>query len=284
MAVFDPSLTADKAASTMPAGILNASGKPNGPDSPSVDNVFQTKGFIDARRKGTAVMAPPEMDMFKERKRVPVHIFNVGPFNHIIPCGSIGTFYIPGCKEGEKYAEMLTPLYELHDEIYPKTRNADAKRLYEEGRKMAVEIIGEGRGQTKSQSKRRVGVFVGSGEIPTDKELHDANAQLHAYCSEQILFMDSMWDRDRKLAYDIYRPETFGACARVLGLTGKEKPWLAQGTPSSKIPCKWCQEPVDPQSPLCHNCKKPVNKEKYLEMMAEEEELQAAVAPSKKGK
>jgi len=280
MPVFDPTMTADKAAATMPADILNASGHQSENWNP---DLFQTKGYIDARRKGRAAhnLVAPELEMFKERKRIPVHIFNVGPFAHFINTGSTGTFYIPACPEGKEYIEMATPLFELVDEIYPRTRNSEPKRLYEEGRKFAVEILGEGRNQDKRNSKRSVGVFIAAGERPTAKELEAAREELRKTAAKQILFMDTIWDRDRKLAYEVFRPETFGAYARVMGLSGKEKGWLTQGTPSNKVNCRWCQEPVDPNAPICHNCKNVVNRDKYLEMKAEEEELQAAVAPKK---
>jgi hypothetical protein len=284
MPVFDPTFTANKAAETLPPDVLNATG--SDPEHRGRQlSAHSITGTIDARRKGRVKVAPPELDMFKNQKRVPIHIFNVGPFTHTIPCGSIGTFYIPGCvadKNGVKpeYVEMITPLYELQDEIYPKTKNGEAKRLYEEGRKMAVEILGEGRNQDRKQSRRRVGVFIAAGDSPTKKELHDANAELHAYASEQILYMDALWDRDRKLAYDVYRPETFGACARVLGLTGKEKGWLAQGEPANKVKCEGCHTPIDPEAPICFNCKSPANIEAYRAYRAKLKELDE---PEKRG-
>ena len=253
MAVFDPTRTADKVADTLPAGILNASG--HSPDVDGWNGQFQTKGFIDARRKGRAKdVLPPELDVINQQREVRVHIYNVGPFAHIIPCGSAGTFYIPACPEDKEFVEMMTPLYGVQTEVYPKTRNAEPKRLYDDGKRMAVELLGEGRNQHKRNSKRRVGVFIAAGELPTKKELDDARAQMHAYASEQVLFMDNLWDRDRKLAYDVFRPETFGASARFLGLGGKEKPWLAQGEPTKNIQCPGCLTSVDPNAPKCHNC------------------------------
>jgi hypothetical protein len=283
MPVFDPSMTADKAAATMPADVLNASG--HSFDTPGFDpGLYQTKGFIDARRKGRQNAVPPELDVMKDLKRIPVHIFNVGPFAHVIPCGSAGTFYIPACPEGQPYIKMLTPLHEIVDEIYPKTKNSDAKRLYDDGKKFAIELLGEGRNQHKRNSKRKVGVFIAKSEVPTEKELKEARAQLVTYCNEQVHIIDGLWDRDRKLAYDVYRPETFGACARVLGLTGKEKGWLAQGEISTNISCKWCGENVNPNAPVCRNCKNVVNQEAYLALQAEQQSLQEAIAPKKAGK
>lgn len=280
MPVFDPTLTADKAAATLPANALNASGH-----APDTAPVYQTKGYIDARRTHRAgPQPPPELDIVKEFKKQRVRIFNVGPFAHVIPCGSAGTFYIPACPENKPYVEMLTPLHVLEEELYPSKDKKEYKRLQDEGRKMAVDLLGEGRNQDKKQSKRRVGVFIAAGEEPTMKELDDAKAQLHAYASEQVLYMDHLWDRDRKLAYDVFRPETFGACARVLKLTGKEKPWLTQSTPSDNIECPSCFSSVRPDAPICFNCKEVVNEEAYLKIRARRESIAEATAPQPKAK
>lgn len=285
MAVYDPTVTATKAAAMIEeSGMLNASGKPVGADAPSGDFGYHTKGYIDARRTKRNRIddgIAPELEEVAESMKKRVRIFNVGPFAHPRPCGSAGIFYIPACPEDQEYIEMITPLYRTQKEIYPKTRHNGPKALYDSGKAYANEILGLGRGQHKSNSLVRVGVFVAAGDVPTKKELDDAKAQIYAYASEQIALMDKIWDRDRKLAYDMFRPETFGACARVLNLTGKDKPWLAQGAPSDKVKCEWCQEPVDPSAPICANCKNPVNEEAYMAMMAKKEALQAATAPKK---
>lgn len=270
MPVFDPSLTADKAAAMLPADAINGSGKPTGADAPFVDSIFQTKGYIDARRKGKATRKePPELDYDKELKKELVHIFNVGPFPHFVPLGSMGTFVIPACPPGEPYIESLTKLHLLEDEIYPGFRDREPKRLREDGRKMAIEIIGEGRNQDKRNSRRKWGVFVAAGEKPTQKELDDARAELFVLASENVAFMDSVHGRDPRLAYDILRASTnFYKFADVLKLTGKEKGWLSQSEPARKVKCEACHVMVEPDAPLCYNCKSPVNLEAYARYRA----------------
>jgi hypothetical protein len=275
MAVFDPTMTAQKAAETIPADALNASGSPKGTTVEHPE--FQTKGYIDARRKKRQNIDDglgPELDIILQQKQVPVHIYNVGPFPHVIPCGSAGTFYIPACPEGQPYVEMLTPLHAIQAEIYPKTRSNGPKRLHDDGRKMAMEILGEGRGQDRRQSKRNVGVFVSAGAEPTEKELSEARAHLNVYCQQQVAYMDQIWDRDRKLAYDVFNPKTYGAAARVLKLTGKQKPWLAQGDPLDHIECPGCMTSVKAAAPKCHNCGAIVNVQAYADFVARQKEIQ----------
>ena len=274
MPVFDPSMTADKVASMLPGDALNASGH-----APDTADVFSTKGYIDARRKGNAnkLNIPPDLEINRQFKQQRVKIFNVGPFPHTIPLGSPGIFYIPACPPDAPYVESLTKLYELEEEFYPaKDKREPMKRLQSEGRKTAIDILGEGRNQDKRFSRRRVGVLIAEGDAPTTKELEDAKGELKVYCMAQVAIMDQLWDRDRKLAYDVYRPETFGACARVLGLTGKDKAWLAQGNPTENIECPACKTSVRPDAAFCFNCKEVVNEEAYLAVKKRRDAINAA--------
>ena len=273
-------MTAQRAAETLPAEALNASGHPA-----EAPGFVQTKGYIDATRKGKrGPTPPPELDINKQFKKLRVRIFNAGPWNHIIPCGSAGTFYIPGCPEDKPYVEMLTPLHELEEELYPSRDKKEYKRLQDEGRKMAIEILGEGRNQDRKQSKRHAGVFIAAGEIPTEAELAEARKHLRAYASQMCDYMDRLWDRDRKLAYDVFNPETFGKAARIMKLSGK--PWMAQGEPSSHIDCPGCFIKVDPRAPKCHQCGAIVNVQAYADLRAREKEieLELATAPEKEKK
>jgi hypothetical protein len=278
MPVYDPTLTAQKAAETLPQDALNASGH-----SSEAPAFIQTKGYIDATRKGRkGPQPPPELEITREFKKQLVHVFNVGPWAHVIPCGSAGTFYIPACPEGQPYIEMLTPLHVLEEELYPTRDKREYKRLQDEGRKMAVEILGEGRNQDRKQSKRHAGVFIAAGDTPTEKEIYDANAQLHALCSQMDSYMMQLWDRDRKLAYDVFHPRTYGAASRVLGLTGKDRPYLAQGAPLSSAKCPACRSAVDPEAAICANCGGVVNEEAWVAIEARKQQLLATVAPTEK--
>ena len=280
MPVFDPAMTADKVASMLPADALNASGH-----APDVDAAFQTKGYIDARRKGNAnkLNLPPELGINKKYKEARVRIFNVGPFAYPVPLGSPGIFYIPACPWDKPFIESLTKLHELEEEFYPsKDKREPMKRLQDEGRRIAVDILGEGRNQDKRQSKRRTGVFIAAGEEPTTQEIEAAKGELKKFSAAQIAIMDQMWDRDRKLAYDMFRPETFGACARVLGLTGKDKAWLTQGASATNIECPACFGSVNPEAAVCIHCREVVNEEAYLKLKMRRDTIETATAPSGK--
>lgn len=280
MAVFDPSLTANKVADMLPADALNASGKPA-----EAPGFVQTKGHYDATRKNRAQWTkPPRLGIDEGVRNARVRIFNVGPWSHTVPLGSVGVAFIPECPEDKPYVEMLMQLHELETELYPLQREKEYKELREEGRKVAVEILGEGRNQDRKQSRRRMGVFIAAGEIPTEKEVADAKKELIPHCKQMCAFMDKLWDRDRKLAYDVFKPETFGKAARVLELTGKEKPWLTQGDPVDAFKCPACRVVVERDAPICYNCKGPVNEEAWLAIQSRRQELESAAEPKTKSK
>jgi hypothetical protein len=279
MAVFDPTMTAQRAAETLPTDALNASGHAS--DAPAY---VQTKGYIDATRKSRrGPVAPPELDLMKEYKKRRVRIFNVGPWHHVIPCGSAGTFFIPPCPEDKPYVEMLTPLHELEEELYPSRDKKEYKRLQDEGRRMAIELLGEGRNQDMKQSRRHAGVFIAIGEVPTPEEVAEARKHLIPTCKQMCAYMDKLWDRDRKLAYDVFNPETFGKAARVLELTGKQKPWLNQDDPVDAFKCPSCRVVVERDAPICHNCKGVVNEEAWLALEARKQTLSATAEPVRRG-
>ena len=275
MPVFDPSMTAQRAAETLPDDALNASGKPT-----DAAPFVSTKGYIDATRKTRrGPNVPPELDITKEFKKRRVRIFNVGPWHHVINLGSPGVVYIPPCPEDKPYVEMLTPLHELEEELYPSRDRKEYKRLQDEGRRVAIEILGEGRNQDRKQSKRNVGVFIAAGEIPTEAEIAEAKKALLPTCQRMCDYMDHLWDRDRKLAYDVFNPVTFGAAARILNLTGK--PWQSSGEPSTNIKCPACRVSVEPDAPKCFSCGGIVNAEAYMVWKIRQDEIEAATKPKK---
>src|ERR1700744_3515007 len=48
------------------------------------------------------------------------HIFNVGPWAHVVNTGSTGQFFIPACPEGELYVEMPRRIPAIMDELIIK--------------------------------------------------------------------------------------------------------------------------------------------------------------------
>ena len=141
MAVFDPSVTAEKVSE-----------------------------YIDAtakRVRGRRI--PPIVGAIEDLKKQKVCVFNVGPWTQVIPCGSIGTYMIPanvdekGRWQREGYRPMVPELSVIEEELIISSET-DYARLTDDGRRIALEILGEGRGQNPAYSRRHVGVGLAEGD------------------------------------------------------------------------------------------------------------------------
>lgn len=283
MPIYDPNLTADKAAERLPTQ-----------DTAIASGANQGMGFdlktTDYRRKSKRErVAPPELSMIADLKRQRVHIFNVGPWRYERCCGSIGTFIIPANLDSEGnwakdgFVEMVTPLYAVMDELVIVSER-EYKRLSDEGRQVANEILGLGRGNLKENSLVKVGCFTAKGDLPTEEELEEARAQLMVYCQDLVLQMRTLWDRDRKVSNDTYRANIHGMAARILGL---DEEWMTARTPTAAekvttVKCRGCKTEVEADAPMCFKCGGIVNADKYIEYKAEQESILEATRPKQR--
>lgn len=224
----------------------------------------------------------------KAKASMTYHIFNVGPWKHVVPTGSTGTFYIPACPtekecldkglERVEYVEMTRTLGGLVDELIIKSE-AEYDRLMDDGHQFALEIIGEGRGRNPAYSLKHSGVFLAEGETPTKEELAQANLLLRAQCSEIVADIRSIYATDQKLFRQVVRPEVHYAAAYVLNLLNEK--WMTDTTPSGQIRCKLCGAMSDTDVAMCPNGHI-INPELYAEYMAEQEELVAQASQKPK--
>jgi hypothetical protein len=271
MPVYDPQMTAQKAAETLPVDVDSC--------------------YVNAtQRKKSGRVAPPELSVTKEFKQKRVRIFNVGPWSHIVPCGSAGTFFIPGHidKKGSPLlkgaTEMTTPLHVIEDELVISSEK-EYKRLQDEGRHIASEIIGIGRGRDPRHALTHMGVFIAEGDQPTEADEEAARGEVHVYCMGLVEQMRSLWDLDRKLAYDVRNPRVHGIAARFLNL--QNEPWQVKAAPEpiAKTKCPGCRAEVDMEAPKCMHCGGIVNEDAYVKWSLRQREIEAALAPSSpKGK
>jgi hypothetical protein len=206
-------------------------------------------------------------------------IFNVGPWAHIVPTGSTGTFFIPPCPtekecldqgiEYKPYVEMTRPIDAIMDELIVKSE-AEMDRLMDDGRQFALEIVGEGRGRNPAYSLRHYGVFLAEGETPTAKELADANRALRDRCSEIVAEIRSIFATDQKLFRQVVTPKVHYVAAWVLNLMSEK--WMTDSTPSGQVKCKMCGRMSDADVAMCEGGHI-INPEKYQEYVAEQEAM-----------
>jgi hypothetical protein len=98
------------------------------------------------------------------------------------------------------------------------------------------------------------GVFVASGEMPTDGELADARRKLEAFHRKLVAAADLEWERTKNPMFitDLER-----RAARCLGF---EKPWLYDPKPMDDCPV--CAEKIKPGVAVCRSCGAILDREK----------------------
>jgi len=257
MPVYDPQMTAQKAEASLPR---------------DVDAMY-----INAtQRKARGRIAPPVLEVVEELKKQKIHLFNVGPWAHLVPCGSAGTFTFPACPDDKEYVEMTQSLSVIEDELVIASEK-EYKRLQDSGHHIALEILGEGRGRDARYSLRHVGVFIAKGEKPTKEEIKEAKNHLYKHCAEIVQDMRTMWDIDRKLAHDVMSPKVHMTAARVLNLT--DEPWMVQSNPQQSIRCPYCRTNIEPEAAICHNCKNITNPQEYANLKMRESQVIPTAAP-----
>jgi hypothetical protein len=98
------------------------------------------------------------------------------------------------------------------------------------------------------------GVFVASGEMPTDGELADARRKLEAFHRKLVAAADLEWERTKNPMFitDLER-----RAARSLGL---EKPWLYDPKPMADCPV--CAEKIKHGVAVCRSCGAILDREK----------------------
>jgi hypothetical protein len=115
-------------------------------------------------------------DMLK--KSPPVYLFNVGPEQHEVTRGGLGTFIVPPCPKGERVSKAL-----VISGIYPEQLNAGEQIItnYQTGEDIANDILGiHSTLPTKHEFTTNLqwkGVFVSHNERPIDEEIVAAKSK-----------------------------------------------------------------------------------------------------------
>lgn len=219
---------------------------------------------------------PTMLGMIDElKKKTTYRIFNVGPWAQVINAGSVGTYLIPPCPEGEEYVEPkviagVYPIPAIVDELIIKNE-AEMDRLMDDGWKFVQEICGVNvRGQSDAHSIRHMGVFPSKNEEPTKQELYEANLLLKEKCSEIIRDIRDIYATDRKLFGKIVDPKIHYVAARILNIT--DDVWMVDAAPQGRVKCRYCKKANDADAVTCHNCGELIDPERYAELKRQDEE------------
>lgn len=189
------------------------------------------------------------------------YIFNVGPWQHSISLGSMGTFVIPACPEGAD----VSPTLKFRGEdgipsLIPETV-VDAVEGFEvtykwdfstEGAKVAKNILGLTGFANESANLTRYGVFIAAGPVPTEAEKSAAREQLEALYDKRVREADQKHEvnggmevGDNGVNYPGITKDHIQA-ANALGL---DRPWARRN--SKMIPCLGCGQSVSPIAVRC---------------------------------
>jgi len=242
---------------------------------------------------GKSRILPMKLKVIEDLKSAKVHIFNVGPWQQQVNTGSTGSFLIPGCPQDKSYVEMLVlnavtgemepPISIIMEEYVIKSED-EMSSLTEDGWNFALQMIGVGRGRIPAHSLTRFGIFASKNSVPTKEELADAHRQLEEECRKIVKYAGDLYSTDRKGFSRIVRPEVHFVAAKVLGRDNpQDSPWMLDANPVGRIKCKMCGRVVEEGIATCE-AGHIINEELYLELLAAEEQLKAAIAAKAKGK
>jgi hypothetical protein len=212
-------------------------------------------------------------------ERTSVWIFNVGPWSFNQSLGSLGNFFIPGCPEGEPHSAGLK-IKGIVQEPYPEGENQMKMLDAEEGKHIALQIIGIGPHLNPRNALTRFGVFMSDSAHPTAIELSKATAELDKEYRRLVAEADTAYSAGPKTLNDLLAngDGRHYMAARKIGRTAAQSPWLGNATQeTNRQECSNCGEPYKLGIAECPKCGDILDMEKYKLKLARQDEARNAV-------
>lgn len=237
----------------------------------------------------------PEMIRELSEKEA-VAIVSVGPWSQTLKAGTLGTFFVPACKEGEEYSDPLV-FSGLTIERYPLREGKLDLLMHKNatGWNTAWQLVGVGPHLHPMNSKVKLGLFVTRGNIhvkpmtaeeaadpdkkrawlrerfrPTKKELADATKALQAHFNMLIQEARSAAAQGQKALEDTVRPGQHILAAQRMGLDPQAERWMQNAVPVGKnVTCKFCKVNIPADSIKCQNCNEVLDRKAYEKLLAE---------------
>lgn len=191
------------------------------------------------------------------------YIFNVGPRQHSVSLGSMGTFIVPACPEDADCSPSLR--FRGEDgipSIVPETV-VDAVEGFSvtykwdfstEGARVAKNIVGLTGFAHISADLTRFGVFLSTNAVPTEAEKSAAREKLADTYDARVREADQKFEinggmetGENGVSYPGITQDHIQAC-KALGL---DRPWARKN--AKMIPCLGCGQPVAPGAVRCHH-------------------------------
>ncbi len=245
--------------------------------------------------KGREIDDLPEM-IEELSKKEQVAIISVGPWPQVIKAGTLGTKFVPACREGEEYSDPLV-LDGLTIERYPLREGKMDLLMHKNatGMNTAKQLIGVGPHLHPMNSKVKYGLFVTKGNPslpplgakdaqdpekrrwwlrerfkPSKAELEAANKALHARYNTLVQEARSAAAQGQKALEDTVRPNQHILAAQKMGLDPQAERWMQNAVPEGKkMVCKFCQVNIPAGSIKCQNCNEILDQKAYDKLRAE---------------
>lgn len=171
-----------------------------------------------------------------------VYIFNLGPVEHTVEKGSVGTFKIPACDPGEPYSEPLVLPSVVRDSYFieqeMKTHSVSGEFMAQDIVHPIVANIGAGKTWWSfGANLDEVGVFFTRNNPPTTVELGEARLKMET-TYRKLLTMANSIEANGKL--DDITPMMRLAAAYF----GEDRPWNRIYKRTNE--CPGCGEPAKP--------------------------------------
>lgn len=197
-----------------------------------------------------------------------VYIFNVGPWEHVVRLGSLGTFTVPKCEDGEDVSKPLEyragqpGLPAVLPECNYQGDNTWSWSFDTTGRRVAQNILGHAGFSHSSNDLTKYGVFIAAGSVPTESEINAAREKLYALYDERVRQADQAFEINGGMemvngtSVSTITKDHVQAC-KALGL---EREWAKVN--KRMVPCPACDESVKPGAAICQHCDAILDEEK----------------------
>lgn len=197
-----------------------------------------------------------DKSLFKDIKSI--KIFNVGNKKWEANLGSLGTWTIQPCPEGQEYSVCTEVPGVLFDGI-----PTDMKRIEQRpvsGKEVVADIIGVGPFKAANQDLTQYGVFVAEGDEPTTAEIKAARTKLEQNFIALVKEADDFFAQG-PLELKNIGPQHREACRALK----QDRDW-ARGA-IAMVECPGCASPVNPAAAIHagqHGCGAVINEAKVI--------------------
>ncbi len=201
----------------------------------------------------------PRLQQLSDAEKVYIH--NVGPWPCTRELGSWGSFTVPACPEGKRWASMA-PIPGIFTEPIPITEKEFKLDEYE-GSYVANQILGIGSHTPKSASFVRLGCFQSPNERPTAEELKAANDALDGYAKQLFKEGITAHNKGPKEAEMVIGDKHMWAAIRT---NNPDAPFLKQYSPESRQECPNCGTMSKTGVVTCAQCRYIFDEKRYAAM------------------